>query len=168
MKRYESGQTLIEIILALSVVVLIITGITFAVTSSIKNATFSKNQNLATQYAQQGMEIVRAIRDRSWTAFFSLADVNYCLSKDSQELTVRPGSYCTSDGTKAGTPNVGIFVREIRIQPSNPNCSPGGANVKATVSVAWEDSKCTSPANPFCHKVQLVSCFTNTNVVPIP
>lgn len=168
----ESGQTLIEIVLALSVVVAVITGITFAITSSLTNATFTKNQNLATQYAQQGMEVVRRIRDKSWAAFFSLpivsGTVNFCLSKNSQKLTVRPGSYCTSDGTKDGIPNVGIFVREIRIQSSNPNCSPGGANVKATVFVAWKDSKCTSPGNPYCHGVMLVSCFTNTNVVPIP
>jgi len=161
MKRYDSGQTLIEIILALSVVVMVITGITFAITSSLKNATFSKNQNLATSYAQQGMEIVRAIRDNSWDIFDSLNEWN-CLAENSTQLVQRTGSDCNGQG------NVGIFIREIRIQGNNPDCTPGAGNTKATVLVQWSDSICRNPDNSYCHEVELVSCFTNTNVVPIP
>jgi len=163
MKRYDSGQTLIEIILALGVAVALITGITFAVTSSLKNATFSKNQNLATQYAQQGMEIVRAIRDRSWAAFISpLGGPNFCLPQNSTELVKRLGLDCDGEG------NVGIFIREIRLNNNSPDCTPGAGNTKATVLVQWSDNICKDPGNPYCHEVELVSCFNNINVVPIP
>lgn len=161
--KYDSGQTLIEIVLALSVAVAVITGITFAVTSSLTNATFTKNQNLATTYAQQGMETVRAIRDRSWSAFFSVpGGPFFCLPENSTDLVNRSGLNCDGEG------NVGIFIREIRLNNNSPDCTAGFGNTKATVLVQWSDSKCTSPGNPFCHRVELVSCFTNINFAPIP
>ena len=163
MKRYESGQSLIEIVLVLSVVVMVITGITFAVTSSLKNATFSKNQNLASAYAQQGMEIVRGIRDRSWSAFFSLpGGPFFCLPQNSTELVNRSGPDCDGEG------NVGIFIREIRLNNNSLDCTAGAGNTKATVLVQWSDSICKDPSNLYCHEVKLVSCFSNINVVPTP
>lgn len=165
MKRYDRGQSLIEIVLALSVAVVVITGITFAITSSLKNATFTKNQTLASSYAQQGMEVVRAIRDRSWTSFSSYNGW-YCLAANSTELVGRTGLDCEPEGM------VGIFIREVRMQVNNTDCEagvPGTPNTKATVSVKWSDSKCPStPPFTYCHEVKLISCFTNTNVVPTP
>lgn len=163
LKRYDSGQTLIEIILALGVAVAVITGITFAITSSLKNATFTKNQNLASLYAQEGLEIVRAIRDRSWAAFTSLpGGPNFCLPQGSSVLVNRGGPDCDGEG------NVGIFIREIRLNNNSPDCTAGFGNTRATVLVQWSDSICTNPGNPFCHQVELVSCFVNVNVVPTP
>lgn len=164
-KRYDSGQTLIEIILALSVAVAVITGITFAITSSLKNATFSKNQNLASLYAQEGLEVVRAIRDRSWASFTSLpGGPNFCLPQNSTTLVGRSGLDCDGEG------NVGIFIREIMLNNNHPDCA-GAANtkVKVTVLVKWSDSICpsTMPFN-YCHEVKLVSCFTQIDTVPTP
>lgn len=165
LKRYDSGQSLIEIILALIVVVAVITGITFAITSSLKNATFSKNQNLATTYAQQGMETVRRIRDRSWAAFFNApGGPFFCLSENSSELTKRLGLDCDGEG------NVGIFIRGIVLENNDVNCA-GAVNtkVKATVSVKWPDSNCPStPPFNYCHEVKLVSCFSQINTVGAP
>lgn len=171
LKRYDSGQTLIEIILALSVAVAVITGITFAITSSIKNATFTKNQNLASSYAQQGMETVRVIRDSSWVAFSSF-DGFFCLSQGSQQLTSRVGSNC--EGPGEGEIFVGgtKFIRQVRMQVNNTDCEagvPGTPNTKATVSVQWSDSICGNVVPTlYCHQVELVTCFTQSNVVPIP
>lgn len=163
-QKGNSGQTLIEIILALSVAVAIITGITFAITSSLKNATFTKNQNLASFYAQQGIEVVRAIRDRSWTSFTSIpGGPNFCLPENSTELVSRSGPDCDGEG------NVGIFIREIKLNNNSADCTAGEGNTKATVFVKWSDNICpsVSPFN-YCHQVELVSCFVNINVVPTP
>jgi len=166
-KKNDSGQTLIEIILALSVVVMVITGITFAITSSLKNATFSKNQNLATAYARQGMEILRTIRDRSWTTFNSLETgigVSYFLAENTTNLDGPSPDVCAP----SCSPNLGIFSRRVKIAKNSPDCTPGAENTKVTVQVKWADKECASAVFPFCHQVELVSCFTNTNVVPTP
>jgi len=161
MKR-EDGQTLIEILLAVGVAAAIITAIAAVVISALNNATFRKNQNLATSYAQQGMEVVRAIRDRSWTDF-SLLDGWMCLPQNSTTLTPRVGLDCDGEG------NVGIFIREIRMQLNQSDCTASVVNTKVTVAVKWSDSKCTSPP-PFnyCQEVKLISCLTKINAVGAP
>lgn len=62
----EAGQSIIEAVVAVSVVVLIIITLVSAVTVSVKNATFAKNKSLATKYVNQGLEAVRSIRDSNW------------------------------------------------------------------------------------------------------
>lgn len=160
------GQTLIEVLLALGVAVAIITAITAVVSNTLNNATFTKNQNLADQYAQQGMEVVRAIRDKSWSTFISYHGVDKCLPQDSSDLVNRIGPDCDGEG------NVGIFIREIGIKKNDPDCKPsaGDKAAKATVSVKWPDSKCpTSPPQArFCHEARLVSCFSQRSNVLVP
>lgn len=60
----EKGQTLIEVIVAITAGVLVVAALTFAVIFSLRNAKFSQNQNQATKLAQEGLEKVRSIRDR--------------------------------------------------------------------------------------------------------
>ena len=164
MNKYESGQSLIEILLALALAVVVITGITFGVTSSLKNATFSKNQNLASSYAQEGMEIVRGIRDRSLNVFTSLpGGPNQCLAQNSTTLVPRSGPDCNGEG------NVGIFIREITLNNNSSDCTTGANNTKVTVQVKWSDNNCpTAAPSNYCHKIELISCFSNFNFAPIP
>jgi hypothetical protein len=145
----------------LAIAVVVITGITFAVTSSVKNSTFSKNQNLAASYAQEGMEIVRAIRDRSWASFTAPGSPNQCLPQNSTTLVQRSGPDCNGEG------NVGIFIREVTLNNNSPDCTSAANNTKVTVQVRWGDNACPSN-NPFCHQVELVSCFSNFNFAPAP
>lgn len=153
---YEKGQTLLEALVALGAAIVIISSIVIAVISSLSNAQFSKNQNLANHFAGEGMETVRKIRDASWTNFLSYTSTYYCLSQNSTTL-IPKGLGCGQ--------NVGIFVREINIEHNNGSCN---SNTRATVQVSWSDNKCTSTTDTFCHKVKLVSCFSNNNAVPTP
>src|SRR3989344_9330524 len=76
----ESGQTLLEALIALATAVVIISAMAVLVLSSLSNAQFSKNQNQATQYAQQGMEFLKNLAQSDWASFAAKTDVNYCLS----------------------------------------------------------------------------------------
>lgn len=60
----EDGQTLMELIVVIAVSVIIIGALVFATITSLRNAQFSKNQAQATKRAQEGIEIVRSVRDR--------------------------------------------------------------------------------------------------------
>jgi len=55
----QKGQGLVEALIALGAAVIIIAAITIAVITAVSNSDFSTEQNLATGFAQQGMEIVR-------------------------------------------------------------------------------------------------------------
>lgn len=151
----EKGQTLIEILIAMSAAVIVLSAITLTIISALSNAQYSKNQNLATQYAQEGMEVVRKIRDNDWNTFAGFSG-KYCLGK---------GSFSLGSSVPGACPqNIDIFVREINIENS-ASCNNG---TQAIVRVKWSDGKCGDRTNIFCHEASLVSCFTDANLVPTP
>lgn len=150
------GQTLIEILVALSVIAIIATGITVTVTNSLSNVQYGKNQNLATSYAQEGMEILRQIRNADYNGFKSYTAGDYCLGKNISAL---------QSSILCSTPNIdNIFIRTVEINQSvTPECSTA-AKVKVTVS--WTDGKCQASA--YCHKSELNSCMSTINPIQAP
>ncbi len=161
----SAGQTLIEVIVAFSVAIILIAAIASAVLFALSNAQYGKSQNVATQYAQEGMEIVRKLRD-SGASFDE--DATYCLPKDFfpkdkealDERETVAGAGC------ALNPNIdGIFVREIStIANETPKCSGG---TKVTSSVFWSDSKCEE-SDLYCHRASLESCLSGFSTVSTP
>ncbi len=61
----EKGQSLMELVVVIAVMVVVIGALTFATIASLRNAQFSKNQAQATKLAQEGLEWVRTGRDRN-------------------------------------------------------------------------------------------------------
>jgi len=59
----------VEIIIAISIFFIGVVGIFSLLASSIKTASFSVDNFTASQLAQEGMEIVRNIRDQNWLNF---------------------------------------------------------------------------------------------------
>jgi len=162
----ESGQTLLEAVVALATAVVIISAMTVIVLSSLNNAQFSKNQNQATQYAQQAVEFLKNLSQSNWATFATYTLTNYCMPSDNS-LPARVGLSCGPN------PNVGIFLREVTINQYaagniDTSCVPTSvARALVAVSVGWADSKCTSTTDIYCHKVKLISCIYSTTI-PTP
>lgn len=159
MKR-QKGQTLIEILLAFSVAILVLSAIVIGVAGSLSNAQYTKNQNLANAYAQEGMAVVRQIRDSSWKNFIlTTPGTYYCLGSANAWVDY-DGAECKTIDNK-----IGIFTRKVTLIQKSPDCEGGGGGgLKGTmvsVIVSWSDSKCPSIGNTYCHNVKLVSCFSN-------
>lgn len=147
------GQSLVEAILAISVIGVIISGISVVIVASLNNANFGKTQTQATQYAQEGIETLRLIRNNNYSGFQSY-NGNYCLNKYATTLT-SPDT-CVS-------PNLDKYKRSVSIEQS-PGCA---TNItKVTVSVSWTDGKCAG--GDFCHKSNLVSCMSRINPIQSP
>ncbi len=147
------GETLVEVLVALGIITVVASALVGVVVTSMGNTRFSKDQNQATQYAQEGMEIVRQKRDDDYAAFRAIATGTYCL--DGGSTTLDPD--CT-------TANVGSYLRKVTIgQSLATRCALDVARV--TVTVSWQDSKCPA-ANMFCHASKLESCLSSVNPVP--
>lgn len=160
--KFERGQTLIEVLVALAAAVAVISAIAVTVVTSLANVEFTKNQNLATAYSREGLETVTKLARANWSSFFSLTAVYYCLSKGSSILTAMGANGC---GQNIGENNERlIFVRQINIEQNSAACSN---NSKVTSIVSWSSSKC-STASVFCHEVRLDSCLANTNPIQAP
>jgi Tfp pilus assembly protein PilV len=167
----KKGIILIEAILALGMIVVIMTALVTALVSSLSNTNFSKNESIATNYAQEGLEIARNDKDFDFTQFSGMSGT-YCLYSDEDNPIQSVFSAPTSPPCSKID---GIFTRTIYINNSgndsrpgadlskNPRCLRKASNqpVYVASTVTWADSKCSGSDQ--CHKVELNSCFINLN-----
>jgi type II secretory pathway pseudopilin PulG len=170
----KEGQSLVEALIALGVAAIVVSAMAVAAITSVNDADFSKYQNLATNYAQQGMEIIRQQSQTDWATFSGQAGSELnpskkCLDQNSTTLSavdLVTGECNQNIADQNGKP---FFVRSVTLTLTNyiphptssivdPACN---GSVQATVNVAWTDGKCSSGS--FCHNVILNSCFTDIN-----
>ena len=175
-KINEKGQSLVEALIALGVATIVVSAMAVASITAVNNSDFSKYQNLATDYAQQGIEILRQQSQTNWNAFKSQAPVSpgssYCLDQGSSTLVPLASRPAGCGKNISGQNGAGFFVRQVMLMTttvvyatqSYANSACNNGTVQATVSVAWTDGKCSS-STAYCHNVTLESCFTNHNNV---
>ena len=81
MKKNSSGQTLVEVVVAIGVVVLLVTGLIVATSVTLKASQYGKMRSLGTQYAQEAIEAARNLRDSGWSTFLLYGGTSQCLDK---------------------------------------------------------------------------------------
>lgn len=168
--REQAGQTLIEVLLAFSVSILVLSAIIIGITTSLSNTQYTKNQNLANSYAKEAMAVVRKIKESGFSQFSSYTQPVYCLAQNSVVLTkpILPSLTC-------GQNIIGIFSRVVKFEHesaaciadlvcSGPSCLRGS---RVTVAVSWSDNKCPV-GTPLCHKVELITCFSSIDQKQTP
>lgn len=135
---FGKGQSLFEVVVAISISALMVTGIVILASNSIQNSSYSRDKTLASTYAQQATEWLRKERDQNYEVFASKAlyersiDIYYCL--DDLSWPNSPG-WCSEGSFVEGS---SIFTRVIKFPSCNP-CNPD--LVEAEVDVYWDDSK---------------------------
>jgi hypothetical protein len=153
------GQSLVEALIALGAAAVVVSAMAVAAITAVNNADFSKYQNLATHYAQQGIEVIRQKSQLDWI-YFSTSSGTFCLNQDSEFFLPSIGLPlpCNKNINLNGK---AFFVRQVVLTPAGSPCD-NGAHV--AVAVKWTDGKCASGS--FCHKVNLESCISNIDAVP--
>ncbi len=156
----SSGQSLIEILVALSITLILLSVSTVTIVTALNNAQHTKNRNLSSHYAEQGLEIVRQMRDSDWQTFSALSG-SYCLAETCTRVSSSGGN-CGRKVTSSCGANVDTFSREVRIERNIAACNLGGNsnNLRATVTVAWSDGQCASN-NDYCRQVSQTACYAN-------
>ncbi len=143
----HKGQSLFEVVFAIGIAAIIITGVVIVSTTSIRNSTYSKNNSQATKYAQDEMEWLRSQRDLSWTGFTTGAAGGTGCSG-----TYSWGGSCTIDSfyTRSAT-----FACKDAAEAA-ATCNSAASIVDVTVNVSWTDAQGT-------HSVSSSTRFTNWN-----
>jgi Tfp pilus assembly protein PilV len=128
----NKGQSLIEVIFALAIILLVVLALVQIVTGAIRSSDFAQKSSQATAYSQRAMEEIRSFRDKNTWADFSIA----CAAKNFGLTYPDPA---TTDFTLTVV-----------------SCADeGSANQKKVVlKVEWTDSTTT-------HKSELTSYFSN-------
>ena len=124
-KIFILGQSLFEVMFAIGIASLVLIAIVSLSTRSVKNSDFSRNNSLASKYAQEGAEWVRQERDTStdWSTFVT--------GRTGSDIQI--GNLSWSGGGNPITNT--IFNRFVRMDLDLVD--PNIANV--TVKVTWED-----------------------------
>lgn len=152
---HSQGQSLVEAIVALSAGVIIVSAIVVAVISSLNNSDYAKNQNLATSYAQEELEVLKSQARTDWKTVSSYPVNNsYCAGSD--------GSF--TQNASCNTVNIGnVFIRQVDIVTPGSGCVYTPVQ-EVQVKVSWSDGKCDNGS--FCHSVVLDACLTDVNTLP--
>ena len=155
--RYQIGQSLFEIVVAIGVTAIIIVSLISLSTSSVKNATFSNSQVEASRYSQAAVEWLRAERDENWEDFRGHADdsLTYCLRTLSSSVWTDTSNWggCSANETIGTT----IFRREVTFScflggvpsatPTPLTCNESAVDtIHIRFSTRWQDSQGTHEA----------------------
>ncbi|TSC90930.1 MAG: hypothetical protein G01um10142_180 [Parcubacteria group bacterium Gr01-1014_2] len=141
-RNLNRGFTLIEVIVSVLIISFVTTGALFAITLSLSSAAKIRNNLIAATLAQEGLEIVRGIRDQDWhlgNSFgASLSNGSYVIDWSSQSLAPFSDTFIKKDANgfynyTSGTDT--IFKRKIIIENSGQNPSTVEKVIK--VEVSW-------------------------------
>lgn len=134
MKRkyfFSEGSSMFEVVLALGVMTIIVVGVIILTLFSVRNASFARDKNLASKYAQEAIEWLRGQRDQNISNFLIIAQSpEYCLD----QLSFNNVGSCDQTEFIQGTK----FVRSLTFEKS---LSMGKNIVNAKIIVSWEDSQ---------------------------
>ncbi len=146
----ENGQTILEVVIALMMISLFLSGITLVQLTASKNITYSGNKSIATRLARQQLERARVVRDMS-----GIDALQSCQSQ----------CYINSKLTPIPIIPTGIFVQTLRIVTDavatcplpDVTISPQPNTYQAFAQVSWDVNVNVTPA-PI---VEMSSCITD-------
>lgn len=144
-RKRQHGQTLIEIIIATTVVGIVMTSVVAVITVSVRNAARAKAKALGTKYTQEGIEYFRAQRNlMGWESFYgylNTRDPRYCLDSLSYAqnggLEQIPNRPCQSSEF---VDERNIYTRQATITIQTINGKP---TVNVLVTTSWPDGSTT-------------------------
>lgn len=150
LKNKCCGQTIIEVIVALMLITLFLSGITIVEITASKNIIYSQNKSIASRFARQQLERARVVRDMS-----GIESLQICQSE----------CYINNKLTPMPIIPTGIFTQTLRIvtnaQASCPvsdvSITPPPSSYEAIAHISWDTNIITTPAPV----VEMTSCITD-------
>lgn len=141
--RFQSGFTLVELLVAIFLFSLAFTATTFVLTLNLGSATSIKNSFVASGLAQEGIEVARNLRDNDWFSGSpfgtSIPNGTYIAQWNSQALApVGSNPNIKFDGASGlfsyGSGTDTIFNRSLTIDTVTP-----GVEKRVVVIVSWQE-----------------------------
>ncbi|MDZ7586201.1 MAG: hypothetical protein U0946_00460 [Patescibacteria group bacterium] len=126
-KKKHSGQSLVEVVVAVGMMALLLTAVLSLIALSVKNSRLAKDRTKAVGLAQEGVELMRAYRDLNWYGLYAATGDNWGLAKN---WTVTDGlnTYC-EDVDKIDE----FFIRCVEVT------ADGSDKVEIQVVVSWQE-----------------------------
>jgi len=135
-KIHNEGFSLIEVIIALGIFTILAVGVISVATNSFGNFYGTGDKQAITQFAQEGIEVARAIRDNSWQ------DIEDVSGSGTQKISKAAGGYWefSSGSNTFGSLSRNIVITDVSRNTSEEIVSSGGIDdpntKKVTVTVS--------------------------------
>jgi Tfp pilus assembly protein PilV len=144
----NSGMSLVEVVVAMGVLTLVGVALVTLVLQAVFAANSAKLRAMAIKYADEGMEVARAVRGQqtNWATFVtscaSSPATNYWVKGNSgfncdngilDDCTPSPPDLCSASQHVATTLPGSLFIRTVNFQAN------GADTVNVTVLVTWKD-----------------------------
>lgn len=107
----NSGQSIIEVLIALTLIIMFLSGIVILQLFSVRNINYSENKSTAAKLARQQLDRVRVIRDS--VGFDSLLS-----------CTTSPGCFINVSLTPVQVTPTGVFDQIVTMQSASPSDCP--------------------------------------------
>lgn len=133
---HDHGQSLVEVSVAATALIFVLVSVVSGLILSVRNTTFSKTQALATQQAQEGIEVFRRFRNElGWESFYQIISADgsnhtYCMNSEVEtvsQLQNLPTGVCTVSANFTG------FRREVYVTVVSTT------EISLEVRVSWRD-----------------------------
>ena len=148
----SSGQTILEVVISLTLIILFLSGVVIIELFAIRNVQYSQNKSIATRLARQQLERAKVVRDTAGiTALTDNCEVSSCY--------INP----TLTPVLINLVPTGVYNQSLRIQSSSDcpmpdiTITPFPQFYKATSTVTWSDNVSLTPPA----QVILSTCITD-------
>lgn len=131
--NFKEGFTLLETLVALSVLIAALVGPVSLITRGILSSSFSKNKIIAANLAQEGLEFVRAIRDNNIICDHLRGSSSYPWNNDPTDIRPNGGSILN-----------GKFAFDVD-NPVHMTCFTSGGAPVASITVPRPTGGCDQP-----------------------
>jgi type II secretory pathway pseudopilin PulG len=149
----ELGQSLVEIIIAVSIFVVIAGSAVVVVLGSMSSSRLGEEETQASFYAVEGLEVAKSIKNKNW---MDLQDGDHGLSKSSGEWVFVGASDSNGSNDKfTRVVNVSSVYRGIDGNIVDSGGSVDSDTKKVTSTISWD----FTPGRP--DSVQMVEYLTN-------
>jgi len=131
-KKRIFGQSMVEVVVVVGIVVLLITGLVSVTTATLRFSQMSKSRTQALQYAKEGLEVVRIVKEAKWDDIPTSASTKYCLAKGQQNLGNAVLGVCPMDIDN-------MFSRTVVFSDEGTSCTVATFCRKVTVTVSFTE-----------------------------
>lgn len=148
--KFSKGQTILEVVVALSLIILFLSGIVTVELFAIKNMDYAQHVSLATRLARQQLERAKVVRDSEGIGALSLCTSTCYINNYLTPVPVTP---------------TGTYGQSLLLQLStSSDCplptvtiTPNPVSYKTTAVVSWSQNVAVTPPP----QVEMSSCLTD-------
>jgi type II secretory pathway pseudopilin PulG len=120
MNKKRKGFALIEVIAVAGIIGMVIVGLVGVAQSSIRAQAVNKNALIASMLAQEGLELVRKVRDENWRNGRPWTGNGDGGNTDILQDTAPPRGYAVYFDNNAASPEDAVVIRDVDDSLSDP------------------------------------------------